>query len=401
MGNGTMMSCGNNSDGQLGRKYTSKKYIYAYDNAHDIFEYIYDFVSNSRVIKVVCGCYNTYVLLEDGTIMNCGSYNDECHNLGRLIDVDHPEIFTKVPDITGVVDIACEGTGSHLLLNDGTIMGCGQNLYGQLGFGDNVTRDTFSFVPEISGVVKIISGGSYVFLLLNDGSIMSCGMNISGQLGIGNNEYRNTFTRVTIQDNLTIVSPNNESSCLVPADGTILQVACGAHHTFILLNDGTLMSSGCNQHGQLGLGDDTNRNTFTEVIKEWMADGIVNGVSDMMVKRIVYRTSDFLTYPKSTYTNITKVVCGGYCTFLLLRDNTIMCCGQNVYGELGLGDNRNRSIFTKVPDITNVVNIMCGAFFAFLLLKDGAILSCGHNESGQLGLGDNKNRNIFTKVPVT
>ena len=45
----------------------------------------------------------------------------------------------------------------------------------------------------------------------------------------------------------------------------IKSVYCGYNHTFILKNDGTLWTTGHNDSGRLGLGDTTSRTTFTEV----------------------------------------------------------------------------------------------------------------------------------------
>ena len=38
-----------------------------------------------------------------------------------------------------------------------------------------------------------------------------------------------------------------------------------SEHSLILKNDGTLWSNGYNIYGQLGLGDTTNRTTFTQI----------------------------------------------------------------------------------------------------------------------------------------
>ena len=44
----------------------------------------------------------------------------------------------------------------------------------------------------------------------------------------------------------------------------VKQIAC-SHHTFILKNDRSLHSCGDNGSVQLGLGNDTDKNTFTQV----------------------------------------------------------------------------------------------------------------------------------------
>ena len=45
----------------------------------------------------------------------------------------------------------------------------------------------------------------------------------------------------------------------------VKQIYCGGSQTFILKNDDTLWGTGYNQHGNLGLGDETNRTNFTQV----------------------------------------------------------------------------------------------------------------------------------------
>jgi len=79
-----------------------------------------------------------------------------------------------------------------------------------------------------------------------------CGYNDHGQLGLGDTgdtTDRNTFTAV-------------------PAlpDGKVAERAIsGGYHTMILAEDGTVFACGWNNKGQLGLGDTTDRNTFTAV----------------------------------------------------------------------------------------------------------------------------------------
>ena len=84
-------------------------------------------------------------------------------------------------------------------------------------------------------------------MLKNDGTLWGCGYNDYGQLGLGDTANRYTFTQITTNiDN-------------------IKQIYCGYHYALILENDGTLWGCGYNGYGQLGLGDNTDRNTFIQV----------------------------------------------------------------------------------------------------------------------------------------
>ena len=83
----------------------------------------------------------------------------------------------------------------------------------------------------------------------------------------------------------------------------------------------------------------------------------------------------------------------------LLIDGTVMGCGHNGNGQLGLGDTNDRNIPTVIPNLNNVKQISCGGHHTIFLLNDGTVKACGYNSSGQLGLGDTTDRNIPTVIP--
>jgi alpha-tubulin suppressor-like RCC1 family protein len=94
-------------------------------------------------------------------------------------------------------------------MNDNTIWSVGSNDYGALGLGDTTQRTTFTQVTNLpSGNIKEISGNSGYrsdfyfndnsFILLDDGSLYGCGRNAVGELGIGDNISRNTFTQIPL-----------------------------------------------------------------------------------------------------------------------------------------------------------------------------------------------------------
>ena len=194
-----------------------------------------------------------------------------------------------------------------------------------------------------------MSLSNHSLILKNDSTLWGCGNNGDGQLGLGDSSNRNTFTQVTTNGD------------------DIKQVYCSFNHTLILENDGTLWSTGFNYYGELGLGDTTNRTTFTQVT--------------------------------TNTDNIKKIYCGENHTFILKNDGTLWGCGRNEYGQLGLGDTTNRTTFTQITTNTDdIKEICCGYNHTFILKNDGTLWSAGNNYNGQLGLGDTINRNTFTEI---
>ena len=86
-------------------------------------------------------------------------------------------------------------------------------------------------------------------------------------------------------------------------------------------------------------------------------------------------------------------------SLILKNDGTLWGCGNNYYGNLGLGDTTNRATFTQITTNTdNIKEIYCGYSHTLMLKNDGTLWGTGDNYSGQLGLGDITDRKIFTQV---
>lgn len=84
----------------------------------------------------------------------------------------------------------------------------------------------------------------------------------------------------------------------------------------------------------------------------------------------------------------TKVVTGFYHTCALTSEGTVMCWGDNEYGQLGDGTTTNRSAPVAVNGLSHVTSLTAGDYHTCALTDMGEVLCWGDNEQGQLGLGD-------------
>ena len=334
---GTLWACGQNNYGQLGLGDKSNRTTFA------------KLTTNVNDIKsVYCGYRHAFILKNDGTLWGCGL--NDYGQLG-LGGGGSKSAFTQLnANIYDVKSVYCGYSHTYVLKNDGTLWACGRNDYGQLGLGNTSDKNTFTQVTiNVNDIKLICCGGYHTVILKNDNTLWGCGFNGYGQLGLGDHTSRKTFTQIAtnIDD--------------------IKSVYCGGGYTLILKNDGTLWGSGNNEYGQLGLGDTTNRNVFTQIT--------------------------------TNTDNIKSIYYGYYYTLILKNDNTLWGCGVNSSGQLGLEDKNNITTFTMInSNPGNIKSIYCGINHTLILQNDGTLYGCGTNSNGQLGLGDTNNRNIFTKI---
>lgn len=105
--------------------------------------------------------------------------------------------------------------------------------------------------------------------------------------------------------------------------------------------------------------------------------------------------SIFLNIPIRYFdTGIRKLVqvsCGWYHSIFLENTGSVYVCGRNNRGQLGLGDDSNRTSLVKNSNSCNIVQVSAGAEHTLLLNNSGNIFSCGMNTQGQLGIGNNNN----------
>jgi len=232
-------------------------------------------------------------------------------------------------------------TGSqHTLAIDiiGYLWVWGGGHYGKLGF-DNwdskilATRlgsDTWSMVA---------AGGSHSLGIRSDGTLWGWGRNNYGQLGQGN-ELSNyeVPTQIGTIDDWEFISAGSVSSFAIRGG---------------IVANGRMFATGYNLVGNLGLGDEDNRNELEQVpgMDHW-----------------------------------TFVSAGGGHTVALNSQSKVMVTGSDNEGQLGLGYNESQESFTE-SDITGCKYVTTALYSSLAIKSNGSMWGCGYKYYGNLGDG--------------
>jgi len=159
------------------------------------------------------------------------------------------------------------------------------------------------------------------------------------------------------------IGSGDDTKCDIPSiDTEWMQVSANSVQTCgIKVVDGVkkLYCWGTGSSGRLGTGDEEDKLVPTEVS---IADN--SGWSDISV-------GDFHA-------------CG-------IKDSSVYCWGKNDRGQLGIGNNDQKLVPTKISDDNDWINIESGGYHNCALKNNGKLYCWGRGDYGQLGNGDSEN----------
>jgi len=202
----------------------------------------------------------------------------------------------------------------------------------------------------------------------------------------------------------------------------IINLSAGGYHTLALRDDATVWAWGTNASGRLGDGSTTNRYTP----RQFHDPGDIGFFSDAMAIAAGDHHSVVLTYAGNVWTcgnnvygqlgigsmdagahpnveqvldetgtgfltEIIAITAGGIHTLALESDSTVWAFGNNSLGQLGDGTFINRAYPVQVKDaggigiLNSIVGISAAAQFSIALESDGTVWAWGCNDEGQLG----------------
>jgi alpha-tubulin suppressor-like RCC1 family protein len=249
--------------------------------------------------------------------------------LGRMVPP------TKVPGVTGAVEIEAGANHTCALLGDGTLRCWGASAAGQTGGAIAEAGNAMPVAPPMTAWKRVAAGGRHSCALTDKGQVFCWGRTTEGQLG----------------DGAPLLWPAPDVAVRITDVGTL---AAGTGHTCALTRAGAVLCWGRGDFGQLGDGE----NLGSSVPKPVMLPG-----------------------PAA------QVVAGGEFACARLADGTVQCWGRGNRGQIGdrTSADKLRPAVAMLPE--KAVHIGAGNEHACAVGMSGAVYCWGEVGGGRLGNG--------------
>ena len=319
----------------------------------------------SVIKSVKSGGRNSIILTSNGQVLMCGSNifnllatNSKFQNNEQYQKTFKPlKIFEENNEV--IKEIAVAEFHSLALNVNGEVFGWGGNLFNKLG----QTNGLCGLPSKIYIKRKIISiacGDYHSCALSENGVLYSWGGGgesyNKGQCGHGSKKDAEQPKKVEYFTKRGI---------------HIIKISCGGYHTIVMDENNQLYGFGKGIYGQCGYGQPENTDTPKKII---FNDNNLNKIID--------------------------IKCGGEHSIFLSNNGRVYACGHGYYGQLGLGNNKNVKSPILVNSLSNknIIEIAAGWSHTLVLTDEGFVYVAGCGKFGELGLGETKNRYNYTWI---
>lgn len=193
-------------------------------------------VKDSNLSIIIEDDFNSFIRTKDNPVN--GVYITGKNTYGELgnMTTDPQLLFTKMPDYEGMENIKKIAVGGEhvvYLTEEGSVFTVGSNDKYQLGYKSPRDRMSTPSILNLNNIVDMAAGYEHTLVLDDKGVLYGFGSNQDGQLGVGNREFVELPTKIMDE---------------------VMKIYCGEFNTFIVKTNGSILVSGYNKQGNLGLG---------------------------------------------------------------------------------------------------------------------------------------------------
>ncbi|DBA02141.1 TPA: hypothetical protein N0F65_004776 [Lagenidium giganteum] len=300
------------------------------------------------IIKVSCRKNQTVFLYKSGRMVVLGKMDVD---YSATKEEDQSVVHADVALSKMLVDIDCGADHIVAVTEQGYLLTWGEGKDGRLGHGDSLPVRQPRLIRSLQHkrIVHIACGARHTFALAEDGDVFSWGYGEAGALGHGLSAHEQVFESVTMP--MEVLTLKNRG---------VAKVSCGDMHTAVVLLNGKLLTCGWGDNGRLGRPCSSDYSSYFEAVD------LKNHLC-------------------------TFVACGGAHTVVLTETKAVYTFGSNSYGQLGLGDCKDRLSPAEVlyfrDDRMIVTSVATGKYNSCATTQDGRLFAWGSDELGQCGIG--------------
>ncbi len=295
-----------------------------------------------EAIQLAGGSEFSYALLKSGKMMSWGNNVAGELGIGSAEGQSRP---TSISTLSGVTAMSA-GYNYGLAVANGAVDSWGLGEQGQLGLGPTqVISLSPKEVSGLSSITAVAAGGEISVALRSNGEVWAWGENRYGELGDGTTSGPERCSSNT---------PCSNYPVMVSGLSEAVAVAAGKTFAMALLSDGTVMTWGRDNFGQLGNGK------FEKSDLPVKVDGLAG---------------------------VTAIAAKGNDAYALLSNGTVMAWGDDFRGELGGGKIETSNVPIHVSGLNTVTQLATGSTNCLALLADGTVWAWGDNRFGQIGDG--------------
>jgi regulator of chromosome condensation len=327
-----------------------------------------------------------------GAVLTFGS--GDCGQLALGTDdkdlmVPYPRVVYSLRD-KRVVMVACGGLHNVVCTANGSVYTWGCNDDGSLG---RLTKGEGE--EQVPARVELPHGEKIIQVAAGD--CQSMAVSLSGAVygwGCYKDKEGKQWFEATRDSKPTHCKRAQKTPQRVPGLNSVSQVACGASYNIAMLADGSVMSWGIGECGELSRAAPPLKGSDGEYSFE--------PISRMHLTPGPMHSEDSVSKP---FSGVKAIGCGLYHAFLIMAiDAKVFAVGLNNYGQLGLGDekNRDRLVHVKALDGYGVTEACGGSHHSLVLCgHSGQLLAFGRKDSGQLGVSDDiSSPGTFENLPI-